>query len=216
MAYIVGIGLKDDEKITESIVKQLQKISVIGEKINTENSYDLIICDNHISEDEFEYLENHMKNGKDVLFLGGTNEFIKKLKLPLYDEYELNQFRGAKSLKGMQNQILNGEFSAKSAVGFIYPNISWYYPLIKALDEYGNEIGYASGVLCNYEGTYKGSNWIIYSIEASSFYYSDFFIEDFADKIIRLKDKYFNTLSTNVQRKGNWRENFKITNRMNL
>lgn len=90
------------------------------------------------------------------------------------EAYDLGQIRRIETWK--DQAILkpgppqSGDFSGVSALGFEFPGESGFFPVLSACDQYGRLRGWACGILANYAGPYKGSQWALFGIANPGYY----------------------------------------------
>lgn len=132
-------------------------------------------------------LLSYLKAGGDLVAAGGnlaTKLNADDLKIPLFDptSYALYSLKGTESVtafeegekSGAGKIFIKGNFSGTSAVGFNFPSLSAFQPLLVARDGLGRPLGWASGMLIHFAGPYSNGQWLVYGIDEPSFYGKEF------------------------------------------
>ncbi|HOX39874.1 MAG TPA: hypothetical protein PL033_17975 [Candidatus Brocadiia bacterium] len=81
---------------------------------------------------------------------------------------------------------IEGKFAGISAVGFAFANKSRFIPILDANDVFDRSMGWAGGMLVNYDGQFKGSNWLLFGITSGAFYESEGFLSLLPETISRM------------------------------
>jgi len=91
--------------------------------------------------------------------------------LNAFDDYEPYALSGVRRTAPASGQTLTDmaldlaePAEGISAIGFGFPDESTFTPLLSALDRYGRVRGWAAGLLVNYGGEYRGSNWLLFGL----------------------------------------------------
>ena len=99
------------------------------------------------------------------------------LQLNAFDDYEPYALNGIQRAVPAPGQTLvgadtrfTGAFEGTSAIGFGFPDESTSLPVLSAKDRYGRTRGWATGMLVNYGGEFRGSNWLLFGLTTSAFY----------------------------------------------
>lgn len=87
--------------------------------------------------------------------------------------------------------VFRGAVSGHSAVGYVYPDASRYWPLLAARDGYGRIRGWGAGVLAHFGGPYRGGQWLISGVTTDEFYASPKFVEFLAAVLRLFRDETF-------------------------
>ncbi len=172
--------------------------SISCEKFSKIDKYDcLIISDNFkLSEVQQEKLFSFLKSGKDLVLLGAND--INLPGLPVFEHRDIYYYKDAKVIKTYEKQDvlksqveIKGSFIGLSAIGFEYPEVSHYIPILAVEDDYSRNVGFACGVLINYAGEFKNSNWILFGVDSAEFYKDKNFIDVLVKLINKVKNKSF-------------------------
>jgi hypothetical protein len=123
------------------------------------------------------------------------NEFSKKIKplgLPIFEDRDAYYYKDSPSIVTYEKQdILKTRlkmascYTGISAIAFEYPEVSRYIPLLSVQDKYSRNVGFASGLLINYAGDFKNSDWLLFGVDSTAFYCS----KEFLDVTIELLNK---------------------------
>ncbi|MFA5292168.1 MAG: hypothetical protein WC496_03945 [Phycisphaerae bacterium] len=134
-----------------------------------------------------------LKRGSDMVLLGGTADFFG---LPIFEDRDIYRFENAPSITIYDGQSiiesglkLTGSYSGLSAIAFEYPEVSRYIPLLSVEDKYSRNIGFACGLLVNYAGEFKNSNWLLFGIDSPDFYKSKEFVNLTVELLNKIKEK---------------------------
>ncbi|MCE5340985.1 MAG: glycoside hydrolase family 5 protein [Planctomycetaceae bacterium] len=171
--------------------------SVSYAKFSEIGKYDcLIISDDvKLSGVQQKKLLSFLKSGRDLVLLGAND--INLPELPVFERRDIYCYKDAKVIKTYEQQDvlkskieIKGSFDGLSAIAFEYPEVSRYVPVLAVEDEYSRNVAFACGVLVNYAGEFKNSNWILFGVDYPEFYKS----KDFFNVLIKLlntvKSKY--------------------------
>ena len=116
--------------------------------------------------------------------------------LDVFGDYEPYQLRGIRQATVCAGQDilgkappLTGDFSGTSAIGYAFALKSRFIPLLSADDRYGRHRGWAVGLLVNYAGPYKGSNWLLCGLESPEFYRSPGFAQCLVQALTAMRDR---------------------------
>lgn len=143
-------------------------------------------------------LASFARLGGDLALLGEPGIFMGRedvgVGLPIFsplEPYELYELTGVTAVKptgalaelGIEPDLEPGfgdagsvTIQGHSAVGYVYPFASRYWPLLSADDEHGRTRGWAAGVLVHQAGPYAGGHWLISGVTTPSFYLDDLFV----------------------------------------
>lgn len=149
------------------------------------------------------FLHSYLENGGDMVVLGEDlfhTLNTPTVKIPIFEGYDQEQlnYTGAKKIVTAEGQDyfgkianINGNYSGTSAVGYVFADNSKYIPVLEVRDKYDRRLGYASGVLIEYEGQYRGGNWLFYGIRESAFYNGEPFISTLKSALNNFKSSTF-------------------------
>jgi hypothetical protein len=125
-----------------------------------------------------------------------SNKDVKSHGLPVFDDRDIYYFQNATGLVTYEKQDIlksrlniSGKFTGISAIAFEYPDISRYIPLLQIKDKYFRSEGFACGLLVNYAGEFKNSQWLLFGIESPDFYRSKEFLDTTIELLNRIKQK---------------------------
>ncbi|MGD9109300.1 MAG: hypothetical protein PVG93_00035 [Phycisphaerales bacterium] len=114
---------------------------------------------------------------------------IEPLDLPVFDDRNVYRFEYAPRMVTYEEQNvlrtkvnITGTFTGFSAITYEYPEVSRYIPLLSIRDRYSRNVGFACGLLVNYAGDFKNSNWLLFGIDSEFFYCG----RDFLDITVEL------------------------------
>lgn len=120
--------------------------------------------------------------GKDIVNAYNNYDF----KIPMFEGFEWKPYMYDKAVKlatangqadFTEKYELAGKFTGTTAVGFVNPTQSKYIPVLEAFNQFGKSCGYAAGVLVEYDGMYKGGNWMMCGVYENDFYTTDTFLK---------------------------------------
>ncbi len=118
-----------------------------------------------------------------------------KISLPVFDEDDIYKFQDVIQISTFKNQKIlstniniNGNFDGFSAVGFEYPDISKYVPLLEANDFFERNRGFAAGMLVHYDGEFKGGHWLVFGVTSPEFYTNTVFAPVVSDVLEKMKE----------------------------
>ncbi len=207
-----SIAVLESGKINQHLVSALNADLISYDNFHKIGSYDcLVITDSRkLSDLQQKRLLNALKNGMDLILLGGDDISLPQ-QIPVFERRDVYYYRNASSviLYSEQNIIesdfnLKGNFNGISAIGFEYPEVSRYIPLLTVKDDFGRNVGFAAGLLVNYAGQFKNSNWLLFGIDSKDFYKADKFINFTAD-VIKIMEA--NTLANQIKKEDESDEN---------
>lgn len=125
------------------------------------------------------------ERGGDLALLGEAGITLGRVDvsvgLPVFSPHEpyvLYVLEGVSEVKpteaafdlGFAGYRYTGAIQGHSAVGYVYPHASRYWPLLAADDQHGRTRGWAAGVLVHQAGPYAGGHWLISGVTTPSFY----------------------------------------------
>jgi hypothetical protein len=188
-----SVAVMQGEK-TAGNLQAVLKLSFKADTVNYKNfseigEYDCLIISDEVklSGGQQKKLLSFLKAGKDLVLLGAND--INLPGLPIFEHRDIYYYKDAKVIKTYDKQnILKseiefaGSFSGLSAIAFEYPEVSRYIPVLAVEDNYSRNVGFACGVLINYAGEFKNSNWVLFGVDSSGFYKS----QDFLNVLVRL------------------------------
>lgn len=163
--------------------------SVSYAKFSEIGKYDCLIISDEVrlSAPQQKSLLSFLKAGKDLVLFGAND--INLPELPIFERRDVYYYKDAKVIRTYANQEVlksetefTGSFGGLSAIAFEYPEVSRYIPILAVEDEYSRNTGFACGLLVNYAGEFKNSNWILFGVDSDEFYKS----KDFLNVLIRL------------------------------
>lgn len=121
---------------------------------------------------------------------------LKTFSLPVFENRDIYYFNNAVGITTYEQQDilkskikLNGDYKGISAIAFEYPEVSRYIPLLEVQDKYSRNVGFAGGMLVNYAGEFKNSQWLLFGIESKDFYCSKEFLDTTIELLNRFKQK---------------------------
>ncbi|MBI4976625.1 MAG: hypothetical protein HZC28_04040 [Spirochaetes bacterium] len=117
-----------------------------------------------------------------------VRDLTKRVELPLFENdvpYHITDGVSIVPLAAapVQFPAVSGSFRGLSAVAPSLLAKSEFTPLARTLDEFGRTVGWAAGLVVNYGGAYKGSQWFIAGITNQSLYTAKAFLDLFAASI---------------------------------
>jgi hypothetical protein len=188
-----SVAVMQSDKTAGNLVPVLE-LAFKADSVNYKNfseisKYDcLIISDDvKLSGEQQKKLLSFLKAGKDLVMLGAND--INLPSLPIFERRNIYYYKDAKTVKTYDKQNIlkseiefTGSFSGLSAIAFEYPEVSRYIPVLSVEDEYSRNAGFACGVLVNYAGEFKNSNWILFGVDSPEFYKS----KDFLNVLVKL------------------------------
>ena len=116
-----------------------------------------------------------------------------------YEPYQLHDIHQATACPDQdilaKTQPITGDFAGVSAIGYAFALKSRFIPLLSADDKYGRHRGWAAGLVVNYAGPYKGSNWLLCGLESPAFYRSAAFAQGLVQALTAMRDRDLPTLA---------------------
>ncbi len=155
----------------------------------------ILMNDIDITEKGIKVLRSYLENGGDIVSCGPDIANVynnAEVKIPMFEGYEWEPYMydDAVKIATAENQtdfsgeyMLEGKFTGTTAVGFTTPAQSEYIPLLETFNKFGKSVGYAAGVLVEYDGMYKGGSWLFYGVDQPEFYMTDTFINSVDDTL---------------------------------
>ncbi|OHB53930.1 MAG: hypothetical protein A2Y12_12105 [Planctomycetes bacterium GWF2_42_9] len=193
--YSVAV-MKSVKTNSLSVIKSNFKVrSISYDKFSEISKYDCLIISDEIKLTDVQRkdLLNFLKSGKDLVLLGAND--MNMPELPMFERRDIYRYEDAKVIKTYKQDVLTsqinikGSFSGLSSIAFEYPEVSRYIPLLAVEDKYSRNIGFACGLLVNYAGEFKGSNWFLCGVETPEFYTSSDFADIIKNVINTMKNK---------------------------
>ncbi|MBN1456402.1 MAG: hypothetical protein JW912_00950 [Sedimentisphaerales bacterium] len=119
---------------------------------------------------------------------------IKPLGLPIFEGRDIYCYKDSPYITTYEKQdILKTRlkmpscYAGISAIAFEYPEVSRYIPLLSVQDKYFRNVGFASGLIVNYAGDFKNSNWLLFGLDSTSFYCSNEFLGMTVELLTKMK-----------------------------
>ena len=135
------------------------------------------------------------KLGGDLVLLGDAGISLARIDssigLPIFSPhepyalYELKDVAAVEPTQAYSELGLGPAFDAgyggvlegHSAVGYVYPHASRYWPVLSAKDRHGRVRGWAAGVLVHHGGPYARGHWLISGVTSPPFYTDEAFAQ---------------------------------------
>ena len=203
--YVIGIYSSSEwSAATNALVDKLSNsfdVRILGDSdiINGDIlNPDVMAClilmnDVDTSERGIKVLRNYLENGGDIVSCGSDIANIynnPNVKIPMFEGYEWDPYMYDDAVKIVTAEgqtdfggeyLIEGEFTGTTAVGFTMPVQSKYIPVLEAYNKFDKRVGYAAGVLVEYEGMYNGGSWLFYGVDQPEFYSTETFVNSVND-----------------------------------
>jgi len=198
------------EKLLSDLNKEGYAAEILTEEDMTDESelspsnYSCVILFNNLvnTEKGISVMRKYLQCGGDLVTAG--EELFDKFnnnvwQLPIYEGFDYETYRikdAAKVVTAGNQEIIDedvevsGNFEGVSAVGFLFAASSTYIPVLEAKNKYGQHVGHAAGVMTNYGGQYKDSDWLIYGIGNEEFYDSEGFTKSLISALDTIDSEY--------------------------
>jgi hypothetical protein len=194
-----SVAVIKNEKCTDDFISGLNKNfktdTITFEKFNSINNYDCVILSDNVklTEEQQERLSRFLRSGHDLVLLGAKD--INLPELPVFEDRDIYHYKNAPTITTYNQQgilkekiRISGSFTGLSAIAFEYPERSRYIPILAVEDNYSRNAGFACGIVINYAGEFKNSNWVLFGVDSEEFYKNAEFPKIAAEIINKIKD----------------------------